>query len=104
MVKVRTNELEKSNRQLQNEIIERKRSERKMEQLIKDLKTALTNVKRLRGLIPICANCKKVRDDEGYWKEVESYIHEHSVAEFTHGICPDCMKKLYPQYYDRKKK
>lgn len=103
MVKVRTNELEKSNRQLQNEIIERKRLERKMEKLIKDLKTALTNVKRLRGLIPICANCKKIRDDEGYWKEVESYIHEHSDAEFTHGICPDCIKKLYPQYYDKNK-
>ncbi|RKY55180.1 MAG: hypothetical protein DRP89_03805 [Candidatus Neomarinimicrobiota bacterium] len=103
MVEDRTNELEKSNRQLQNEIIERKRLERKMEQLIKDLKTALTNVKRLRGLIPICASCKKIRDDEGYWKEVESYIREHSDAEFTHGICPDCMKKLYPQYYDKDK-
>jgi len=102
MVKARTAELEKSNQRLQTEIIERKRLEEKKEQLIEDLKAALTNVKRLKGLLPICANCKKIRDDEGFWEEVDSYLHEHSEVEFTHGICPDCMKSLYPEYYNKK--
>jgi len=102
MVKARTAELEKSNQRLQTEIIERKRLEEKKAQLIEDLKAALTNVKRLKGLLPICANCKKIRDDEGFWEEVDSYFHEHSEVEFTHGICPDCMKMLYPEYYKKK--
>ena len=57
---------------------------------------ALANVKALSGLLPICASCKKIRDDKGYWSQVESYIQQHSEATFTHGICPDCIKKLYP--------
>jgi len=57
---------------------------------------ALAKVKSLRGLIPIRSSCKKVRDDQGYWRRVEEYIREHSEAEFTHGICPECKKKLYP--------
>ena len=104
MVKARTAELEKSNQQLQTEIIERKRLEEKKEQLIEDLKDALTNVKRLKRLLPICANCKKIRDDKGYWEEVDSYFYEQSEVEFTHGICPDCMKTLYPEYYNKKGK
>jgi hypothetical protein len=60
------------------------------------LENALKQIKTLRGLLPICANCKKVRDDSGYWKQIESYIHEHSDAKFSHGICPDCAKRLYP--------
>jgi len=62
------------------------------------LQKALAEIKTLSGLIPICASCKKIRDDKGYWGAVESYISEHSGATFTHGICPDCMKKLYPEY------
>jgi hypothetical protein len=62
----------------------------------KQLQTALENVKILRGFIPICASCKKIRDDKGYWNQIEVYIRDHSEAEFTHGICPECMKKLYP--------
>jgi len=50
-------------------------------------------------MLPICAACKKIRDDKGYWNQIESYIREHSEAEFSHGICPDCAKKLYPDYY-----
>ena len=57
---------------------------------------ALLEVKMLRGFLPICASCKKIRDDEGYWNQIESYIKEHSEAEFSHGICPECAKKLYP--------
>jgi len=59
---------------------------------------ALADVKRLRGLLPICAACKKIRDDKGYWNQMEIYIHEHSEADFSHSICPDCMKALYPEY------
>lgn len=63
-----------------------------------ELETALSKIKVLGGLLPICANCKKIRDDSGYWDEVELYISKHSEAIFSHGICPDCMKKLYPEY------
>ena len=68
--------------------------------LINDLQKALAEVKQLIGILPICASCKKIRDDEGYWKEVETYISDHSEAQFSHGICPDCMRKLYPEIAD----
>jgi hypothetical protein len=67
-----------------------------------ELQEALTKVKTLSGLLPICASCKKIRDDQGYWQQVEEYIQKHSEAEFTHGICPDCVKKLYPELYGDK--
>lgn len=81
---------------LQKEIIERKRVEEEREKLIKDLQEALARVKVLSGMLPICSSCKKVRDDRGYWTQIEAYIRDHSEAEFTHGICPECFKKLYP--------
>src|SRR4030042_3205424 len=81
---------------LQQEIIERKRAEAEREKMIGDLQEALSQVKTLSGFIPICASCKKIRDDKGYWEQVEAYIREHSEAEFSHGLCPECMKKLYP--------
>jgi hypothetical protein len=65
---------------------------------VKELKETLTKAKTLRGLIPICASCKKVRNDEGYWQQVEVYVRDHSEADFSHGICPDCASKLYPDY------
>lgn len=64
---------------------------------MKDLQDALARVKQLSGLLPICSHCKKVRDDQGYWNQIESYIDAHSEARFSHGICPDCIKKLYPK-------
>ena len=64
--------------------------------LIKELKNALYQVKQLSGLLPICASCKKIKDDKGDWHQIESYIRDHSEAEFTHGICQECVKKLYP--------
>lgn len=67
----------------------------------KILSNYLSQIRTMRGLIPICANCKNIRDDKGYWKQVEVYIQEHSEADFTHSICPDCAKKLYPDIYDR---
>lgn len=83
-----------------HDVTNRKAMEESQALLIKDLKEALTQIKTLEGLIPICANCKKIRDDQGYWQEVEGYVMEHSHAEFSHSICPSCAKKLYPQYYD----
>jgi hypothetical protein len=65
-----------------------------------DLAKALQEVKQLGGLLPICANCKKIRDSEDYWHQVEAYISEHSDAEFSHSICPECAKELYPDIYD----
>ena len=62
-----------------------------------------SQIKTMSGLLPICANCKKIRDDSGYWKQVEVYIQEHSEADFTHSICPDCVKKLYPDIYAKGK-
>jgi PAS domain S-box-containing protein len=82
------------------DVTRRKRIEGERERLIHELQDALTNIKRLRGLLPICASCKKIRDDKGYWNELETYILEHSEAEFTHGFCPDCMKKLYGAFLD----
>jgi PAS domain S-box-containing protein len=73
------------------------------DKLITDLQNALADVKTLSGLVPICANCKKIRDDKGFWMHVESYIQRHSQASFSHGICPDCMKLLYPEFMDREK-
>jgi hypothetical protein len=66
------------------------------------LQEALDKVNTLSGLLPICANCKKIRDDSGYWQQVEIYIQNHAEVEFSHGICPDCMKKLYPDFYKEK--
>ena len=64
----------------------------------------MDRVNLLTGMLPICASCKKIRDDKGYWNQIETYIRDHSEAEFSHGICPDCAKKLYPEFYDRVEK
>jgi phosphoserine phosphatase RsbU/P len=68
---------------------------------VQELAQALEQVKTLRGIVPICANCKNVRDDQGYWNRVETYVREHTLAEFSHAVCPDCMIKLYPQFEER---
>lgn len=77
-------------------ITDRKTMEKERENLIIDLAEALTAVKTLRGLLPLCASCKKVRDDKGYWTQVDHYISEHSEAEITHGYCPECERKHFP--------
>ena len=79
-----------------SDITERKRAEAEREKLIEELKEALARVRQLSGLLPICASCKKIRDDKGYWTQIELYIRDHSEAEFSHSICPECMNKLYP--------
>jgi len=84
------------NRKLNREITVRKLAEQEKERLIRELKKALEDIKQLSGLLPICSNCKKIRDDKGYWNQIEGYIRDHSEAEFSHGICPECAKELYP--------
>ncbi|MFC1885199.1 hypothetical protein ACFL2O_10550, partial [Thermodesulfobacteriota bacterium] len=78
------------------DITERKQAEEHRDKLIAELQKALSEVKTLRGFLPICSHCKKVRDDKGYWNQIESYIADHSEAEFSHGICQECAKKYYP--------
>jgi PAS domain S-box-containing protein len=80
-----------------HDISERKKAEEEKERLILELRDALSKIKTLSGMLPICASCKKIRDDQGYWNQIESYIKEHSQAEFSHSICPECIKKLYPE-------
>ena len=82
------------------DITERKLSENAREGLIIELQKAFEEVNFLSGLLPICASCKKIRDDKGYWNKIESYICSHSKVEFSHSICPDCARKLYPDLYD----
>jgi len=77
--------------------IERKNAQDERERLIAQLRQALDEVKKLSGLLPICAHCKKIRDDRGAWTRIEQYIHEHSEVDFSHGICPECMERYYPE-------
>ena len=65
---------------------------------IGELQRALNEIKTLRGIVPICASCKKIRDDAGFWQQVDVYVRDHSEAEFSHGICPECMKRPYPEF------
>lgn len=91
-IKEKDDELVSANSKLEEDVKERER-------LIGELEQALSEVKTLSGLLPICSSCKRIRDDKGYWNQIESYIHEHSEAQFSHSICPDCIKKLYPDMY-----
>ena len=76
-----------------------KQADKEKSVVIAELKKALEEIKTLSGFLPICASCKKIRDDKGYWNQIEVYISEHSEAEFSHGICPECAQKLYPDFY-----
>lgn len=82
------------------DITERRQTEAEREQLISELQTALDTIEVLSGIIPICASCKKIRNDEGDWQPIELYIREHSKAEFSHGICPECAARLYPDIFN----
>ena len=77
-----------------------KQADKEKSVVIAELKKALEEIKTLSGFLPICASCKKIRDDKGYWNQIEVYISEHSEAEFSHGICPECAQKLYPDIYN----
>jgi hypothetical protein len=91
-------EAEKLNDELTFEINERKRVQKERERLIAELQDALANLKVLRGLLPICSHCKKIRDDAGDWQAVEVYVRDHSNADFSHSICPECLTKMYPEF------
>ena len=81
------------------DITERKQTEESLQEERNKLQDALNKVKTLSGLLPICSHCKKIRDDKGYWNQIEDYLRDHSEANFSHGICPECAKKLYPEFY-----
>ena len=100
LVQDRTEDLRKAYVDLYDENQQRKKAEAEREKLIAKLQKALRKVKTLSGFLPICSSCKKIRDDQGYWNQIELYIRKHSDAEFSHGICPDCAKKLYPDLLD----
>lgn len=80
------------------DVTEEKKKEKEREKLVATLQAALAEVKTLTGMLPICAQCKKIRDDQGYWNQVETYIRQRTDVQFTHGICPECAKSLYPDY------
>ncbi len=82
----------------------RKRIEAEREHTIQKLQTAVARINTLHGLLPICCSCKKIRQDDGYWSQIEEYLQAHSDATFSHGICPDCARKLYPEVYDRSRR
>lgn len=98
------NDLNEANLALGAEIERRKQLETQREVVIQDLQSALNEIKVLKGILPICMHCKKIRDDSGYWNQLEHYIVSHSHADFSHGICPDCMEKHYSKYANATKK
>ena len=79
-----------------------KQTDEEKSKVINELQISLERVKTLSGMLPICSSCKKIRDDQGYWNQIEAYIAKHSEAEFSHGICPECARKLYPEYFSEK--
>jgi hypothetical protein len=79
-----------------HDITARRAAEQEKVKLIGELTTALAEVKTLSGMLPVCASCGKIRDDSGYWQSIEQYVSAHSTAQFSHGLCEDCMRKLYP--------
>ena len=85
----------------ERDITARKQADREKTDLIKQLQRALAEVKTLRGIIPICMICKRIRNDKGYWEQVEVYVHHHSEANFSHGVCPECMKANHPRVYEK---
>ncbi len=84
------------------DVEERQKKEAELRIINQNLQDALDHIKTLRGLLPICASCKNIRNDKGYWEQIEVYIRNRSAAEFSHSICPDCAKKLYPELYKNK--
>ncbi len=96
-------ELDNANKSLTNEIEVRIDTQRQKEQLIESLKQALEEIKTLQGMLPICSICKNIRDDKGYWNSLESYFTRHSEVVFSHGLCPDCAQKHYPEFYSPEK-
>ena len=97
IVEARTTDLRNAYEKLREEDVQRRQVQEEREKLIGELQEALAKVKTLSGFIPICASCKKIRDDKGYWNQIEAYLSAHSEMEFSHSVCPDCARKLYPE-------
>jgi hypothetical protein len=95
-LRVKKEEIQKANEELKIEMGERERAQIEKDNLIIELKDALAEVNTLSGLLPICSHCKKIRDDKGYWNQIEAFIQDHSKAEFSHSICRECAKEHYP--------
>jgi len=93
-------DIQETHKELKRENNERKKTQKEKDKLIVALQKALSEVKTLSGFLPICSSCKKIRDDKGYWNQIESYIRDHSEAQFSHSICPECAKKHYPELYE----
>jgi PAS domain S-box-containing protein len=83
------------------DITQRKQTEEERERLVLELREAISQVKTLHGLLPICTSCKKIKNDKGYWEQVEVYVRDRSEADFSHGICPECAERLYPEYFKK---
>jgi C4-dicarboxylate-specific signal transduction histidine kinase len=102
-IQERTKELQEANKLLNTEITVRKQIDQDRTKLVKELQETLDNIKSLKGLIPICSACKNIRNDSGYWSDLEDYLIRHCEIEFSHSLCPDCLQKLYPAEYKRVK-
>jgi len=102
LVAMRTAALMEGIDRLRQEVAQRRGAEADRDKMVRELQHALSEVKTLRGLLPMCCNCKKIRDNQGLWNEIEQYILQHSEAQLTHGICPDCVKALYPNLFHDK--
>jgi hypothetical protein len=99
-LRLRNEEILAAHERIQRDITALKQAEEERERLIRELQEALAKVKMLSGMLPICSSCKRIRDDQGYWQRIEEYIRDHSEAEFTHSVCQDCARKLYPELYE----
>lgn len=97
----RAEELQRLNSELAHEVTERRYVQQANEELIKELRNAMAEVRTLSGLLPICSSCKQVRDDQGYWSRLETYLSKHTDISFSHGLCKECAQKIYPDYCDR---
>ena len=89
-------------RDIVRDITDRKKAEAERESIIADLQKALAEIKSLKGILPLCSFCKRIRDGRGDWKQVDVYIHDHSEADITHTVCPDCMRKHYPEIFSER--
>lgn len=98
LLTARTIELQRLNNELEREVNERSTVQISNEQLISELRAAMAEVKTLSGLLPICASCKQVRDDQGYWSQIDTYLRKHTDISFSHGLCTECAHKLYPDF------
>ena len=95
-IEKKNSELREKHRLLIAQVAERIKAEKDNDKLIRELQEALESVEQLKGFLPICASCRKIRDDQGYWNQIDTYLRTHSELKFSHSICPECTKKLYP--------